>query len=78
MKINEEILSRISNIEATIEEIYKEIIKIQKENEDRILEQIQIMTRIENIADFIKTRYDIVVEEKEKFVAEIMENNNKI
>lgn len=78
MKINEEILSRISNIEATIEEIYKEIIKIEKENEDRILEQIQIMTRIENIADFIKTRYDIVVEEKEKFVSEMLENHNKM
>ena len=75
MNINEEIISRLLNIEVTNEEIYKEIIKIRKDNEEKILEQIHIMTRIENIADFIKSRYDVVVEEKEKFIAETIENN---
>lgn len=73
---NDELLEKLLDIETTIEEIYKEILKIRKENDDRILEQIHIMTRIENIADFIKTRYNTVVEEKEKFVAEMLENND--
>jgi hypothetical protein len=34
------------------------------------------MTRLENIADFIKTRYNVVVEEKAKFVTEMLENND--
>lgn len=76
MKNGTEILQKLLNIETTIEEIYKEIIKIKKENEKGKLEQIHIMTRIENIADFIETRYNIVVEEKEKFIAETMENTN--
>lgn len=76
MTQNDKILERLLNIETTIGEIYKEVLKIRKENDDRILEQIHIMTRIENIADFIKTRYDIVVEEKEKFVAEMLENSD--
>lgn len=76
MSKNDEILNKLLNIEITINEIYKEIFKIRKENDDRILEQIHIMTRIENIADFIKTRYDIVVEEKEKFISQMMENND--
>lgn len=75
MNINEEIFLRLSNIEATNEEIYKEIIKIRKENEDKALEQVHIMTRLENLADFIKTRYDVVIEEKQKFIAETIENN---
>ncbi len=78
MNKNDEILKKLLNIESTIGEIYKEILKIRKENDDRILEQIHIMTRIENIADFIKTRYDIVVEEKEKFVSQMMENNDVV
>lgn len=76
MTKNDEILNRILNIETTIEEIYKEVIKIRQENDNRTLEQIHIMTRIENIADFIKSRYDIVIEEKEKFITETMENND--
>lgn len=76
MNKNDEILNKLSSIEATVEEIYKELIRLRRENDDRSLEQIQVMTRIENIADFIKTRYNVVVEEKEKFVAEIMENND--
>lgn len=78
MNINEEIISRLSNIETTNEEIYKEIIKLRKDSENKILEQMHIMTRLENIADFIKSRYDVVVEEKEKFMSEIIENNKLI
>ena len=70
MKNENEILERLLKIEATTEKIYEEILKIRKENDDRILEQIHIMTRIENIADFIKTRYDVVVENKEEFLVE--------
>ena len=70
MKNENEILERLLKIEATTEKIYEEILRIRKENDDRILEQIHIMTRIENIADFIKTRYDVVVENKEEFLVE--------
>ena len=70
MKNENEILERLLKIEATTEEIYEEILRIRKENDDRILEQIHIMTRIENIADFIKTRYDVVVENNEEFLVE--------
>lgn len=70
MKNEKEISERLLKIEATTEKIYEEILKIRKENDDRILEQIHIMTRIENIADFIKTRYDVVVENKEEFLVE--------
>ncbi|MCI8291001.1 MAG: hypothetical protein HFJ25_01920 [Clostridia bacterium] len=73
---NDELLEKLLNIETTIEEIYKEIIKIRKENDDKVLEQIHVMTRLENIADFIKTRYNVVVEEKAKFVTEMLENND--
>ena len=47
---------------------------IQK-NEEKSLEQFHVMTRLENIADFIKDRYDVVVEEKEEFNNEKMEND---
>lgn len=70
MKNENEILERLLKIEATTEKIYEEILRIRKENDDRILEQIHIMTRIENIADFIKTRYDVVVENNEEFLVE--------
>lgn len=74
MDKNNEILIKLDNLENMINEIYKEMLNLKKENEDKSLEQIQIMLRIENIADFIKTRYNIVVEEKEKFITETMEN----
>jgi len=70
VKNENEILERLLKIEATTEKIYEEILRIRKENDDRILEQIHIMTRIENIADFIKTRYDVVVENNEEFLVE--------
>lgn len=72
----DKVLIRLNSIEDTIEQIYKEIIGIRQSMDERELEQFQVMTRLENIADFIKDRYDIVVEEKEKFNAEKMENEN--
>ena len=62
-----DILSRLISIETTTEEIYKEIIKIRKELDEKKLDQMLVVTRLENIADFLKDRYDIVIEEKEKF-----------
>ena len=34
---------------------------------------MSVMVRLENIADFLKDRYDVVIEEKEKFNNEKME-----
>ena len=74
MKKEFDILSRLISIETTTEEIYKEIIKIRKELDEKKLDQMLVVTRLENIADFLKDRYDIVIEEKEKFNNEKMEN----
>ena len=73
MKKEYDILSRLVSIEATTEEIYKEIIKIKKDFDDKKFEQMSVMVRLENIADFLKDRYDVVIEEKEKFNNEKME-----
>lgn len=73
MKNEYDIVSRLVSIEATTEEIYKELIKIKKDLDDKKLEQMIIMTRLENIADFLKDRYNVVIEEKEKFNSEKME-----
>lgn len=78
MNKNDEIIKRLSNIEAIIEDIYEEIKAIRMENEDRSLEQFHVMSRIENIADFVKSRYNVLLEENEKFMVETMENINKI
>ncbi len=74
MKNEYDILSRLISIETTTEEIYKEIIKIRRELDEKKLEQMLVITRLENIADFLKDRYDVVIEEKEKFNNEKMEN----
>ena len=47
MKNEDEILSRLMSIETTNEEIYKELIRIQKDN-------LQMRIFIEDIYDFIK------------------------
>ena len=73
MKKEYDILSKLDSIEATTEEIYKEIIKIKKDFDDKKFEQLSVMFRLENIADFLKDRYDVVIEEKEKFNNEKME-----
>ena len=74
MANEEQILQKISEIEKMIKNLQSDILIIKEEIESKNLEQFHIMTRIENIADFIKDRYDIVVEEKEKFNTEKMEN----
>ena len=74
MANEEQILQKISEIEKMIKNLQDDILIIKEEIEGKNLEQFHIMTRIENIADFIKDRYDIVVEEKEKFNTEKMEN----
>ena len=74
MANEEQILQKISEIEKMIKNLQNDILIIKEEIESKNLEQFHIMTRIENIADFIKDRYDIVVEEKEKFNTEKLEN----
>lgn len=59
MKYEDEIMIKLLNIETTIEEIFKEITKIRQENDNRILEQTHIIIRLENMADFIKDKYNI-------------------
>lgn len=58
MKYEDEIINRLLNIEATVEEMYKEIIRIRKENDSRILENFHLMCSLENVEDFIKTKYN--------------------
>lgn len=74
MTKEKEILQKISEIGKMIENLQNTVLIIKEEIESKNLEQFHIMTKIENIADFIKDRYDIVVEEKEKFNIEKMEN----
>ena len=69
-----QILQKIKKKKKMIKNLQSDILIIKEEIESKNLEQFHIMTRIENIADFIKDRYDIVVEEKEKFNIEKMEN----
>lgn len=76
MKKEDEILLRINSLESMLEKIYREVLGIKRDNDDKSLEQFHIMTRLENIADFIKDRYDVVVEEKENFEVQKMENDN--
>lgn len=54
MKNENEILSRLMSIETTNEEIYKELIRIQKDNSQRRSEELQMRIFIEDIYDFIK------------------------
>ena len=75
MESNDEILLRMKLIESKLEIIHMEIMDIKRQNEEKSLEQFHVMTRLENIADFIKDRYDVVVEEKEEFNNEKMEND---
>ena len=75
MESSDEILLRMKLIESKLEKIHMEIIDIKRQNDEKSLEQFHVMTRLENIADFIKDRYDVVVEEKEEFNTEKMEND---
>ena len=69
---NDEILKRIfekvSNIEDYLEEINQNIGSLLEENEDNKLEHLMLMTRFENLADFIKDKYNVVLEENEEYL----------
>ncbi|MBR3132780.1 MAG: hypothetical protein IKG42_01675 [Clostridia bacterium] len=69
---NDEILKRIfekvSNIEDYLEEINQNIGILLEENEDNKLEHLMLMTRFENLADFIKDKYNVVLEENEEYL----------
>lgn len=54
MDKNDEILSRLVSIEATNEEIYKELIRLQKDLKIKRFEEFQLKTLIEDIYDYIK------------------------
>lgn len=54
MRNEDEILSRLLSVENTNEEIYKELIKIQKDNKERRFEELQMRVFIEDIYDYIK------------------------
>lgn len=41
MNKNDEILCKLLNIETTMNDIYKEVIRIRKENKDRVFEQLE-------------------------------------
>lgn len=76
-KILEMIFERISNIEDNLEQINNNIHILLKDNDDKKTEQLLLMTRFENLTDFIKEQYNVVIEEKEEYIKEELENNNQ-
>lgn len=72
MNKDNEILSRLMSIEATNEEIYKEIIILQKELKTRRFEELQTKALVEDIYDYIK------VLDCEKKLSEKVESKEKI
>lgn len=72
MNKDNEILSRLMSIEATNEEIYKEIIRLQKELKTRRFEELQTKALVEDIYDYIK------VLDCEKKLSEKVESKEKI
>lgn len=72
MKKNDEVLARLMSIETTNEEIYKELIKLQKDSKDRKLDNFRLQTLVEDIFAFIK------LINYEKNVSEKLENKEKI
>ena len=76
-KILEMIFERISNIEDNLEQINNNIHILLKDNDDKKTEQLLLMTRFENLADFIREQYNVVIEEKEEYIKEELENNNQ-
>ena len=68
-EINKVIFERISNIEDILEEMNKNIQILLNEKENDKNEQILLMTRFENLADFIRYRYNVVIEQKEKYIS---------
>lgn len=54
MDINDEILARLMSIEATNDEIYKELIRLQKSLKMKRFEEFQTKALVEDIYDYIK------------------------
>ncbi len=76
-KILEMIFERISNIEDNLDQINNNIHILLKDNDDKKTEQLLLMTRFENLTDFIREQYNVVIEEKEEYIKEELENNNQ-
>lgn len=64
---SDEIIKKLEKIEKSIEELNKNINDINQEYKDNQNSQILLLTKIENIADFIRNQYNIVIEDEEKF-----------
>lgn len=54
MNINDEILIRLMSIEATNDEIYKELIRLQRNLKMKRFEELQTKKLVEDIYDYIK------------------------
>lgn len=54
MNKNDEILARLMSIEATNDEIYKELIKLQRDMKNRKFEELQLRVLVEDIYDYIR------------------------
>ena len=72
MNKDNEILSRLVSIESTNEEIYKEIIRLQKDLKMKRFEELQTKMLVEDIYDYIK------VSDCEKKLLEKVESKEKI
>lgn len=67
---NEKILEKITFIEEILKEMNQNVRTLLKENEDKKNEQLLVITRLENLADFIKNKHNVVIEEKEEYNSE--------
>lgn len=54
MSKDDEILVRLMSIETTNEEIYKELIKLQREMKNKRFEEIQLKSLLEDVYDYIR------------------------
>ncbi len=93
MNKDNEILSRLMSIESTNEEIYKEIIRLQKDLKMKRFEELQTKMLVEDIYDYIKVsncekknylkkwkvkkKYDIVCAEIDALVRRRYFENNR-
>lgn len=63
---------KISNMEKMIEETNQKMSIILKQNEDTRNENIILITRFENLTEFIRDKFNIVIEETEEYNSEII------
>ncbi len=54
MNKEDEIVEKIYNIETITNEIYKEVINLKKQYKNKNFEMLKVMSKIEDIEDFIK------------------------